>query len=99
MSEIISLKRVNRERGEDESVLPKDSAGEGGQSRKDKGTNKQMGKQGERRARKQQRKLYCKNQCGIPFCSCLPACLPVCQCMCITGLLPAWHAFKNPCEA
>lgn len=32
MAEIISLKRVNREREEDESVLPKDSAGKGGQS-------------------------------------------------------------------
>lgn len=65
------------------------------QSRKDDGTNKQMGEQGEKRDRKQQRRLYCKNQCGIPFCSCPP----VCQCMCLIGFLPVWHIFRNPHEA
>lgn len=68
--EVISLKRgecIGREREECESAY--ESAEEGVQSRKEEGTNKQMG--GSRvREGIQNNSEGCtvKNQCGIPFC-------------------------------
>lgn len=54
-----------REREREKSVSQHcrcESAEEGGRSRKDEGTKKQMGEQGERRDRKQQGRLYCKKK-------------------------------------
>lgn len=55
-----NIAKENEQGGREERMserCQKDNAEEGGQSRKDKGTDKQMGKQGERRVMKQQRKL------------------------------------------
>lgn len=80
MAEIISLKRVNGEREEDESVLPKDSAGEGGQSSRVQINRWENRVRGE--LENNSGSSTVKISAGYRFvAACLPACLSVSACV------------------